>query len=429
MTGSKLKTLHIFENYLPNSQNWAFRAISNLEEAAIYICALEYSNPQFVTSKIDLINLPDYVSPDLIMEGGYRHDSILQKIITKFKRKAKLEKYISYLVEKTKELEIDLIHCHFANIGWSFLSLKKRTGLPMIVSFYGFDYESLPHTYPVWEKRYRELFEKADMFICEGTFGASILKSKGCPDNKIKINHLGVELNKIPFVNRTKKENELKLVQICNFYEKKGHIYAIEAFKKALITCPNMTLTFVGGEHDGIKRDLQKLILKEQLQQKILFIDFIDFSLLYNFLESYQVFIHPSCYAKNKDCEGGAPVVLLDAEATGMPVISTLHCDIPEEVIHNKTGLLTPEKNSDALAESIIRFYKMRNDEYQHFSIEARKHMEEKFNAKRNSTQLRAYYSQFETKSTNASAMHFLALGVKLSTAPCANYVMELCTS
>ena len=187
MEERKLKTLHIFEDYLPNSQNWSFRMLNNLENTEVYVSALEYSNPQFVTSKINLINLPEYVSLDLIRESSYANASLLGKVITKFKRKAKIEKYISYIAANAKKLQIDLIHCHFANIAWSFLHLKKRTGLPFVVSFYGFDYESLPYTYPVWEKRYAELFETADLFICEGAFGASILKSKGCPEEKIKI--------------------------------------------------------------------------------------------------------------------------------------------------------------------------------------------------------------------------------------------------
>ncbi len=61
----------------------------------------------------------------------------------------------------------------------------------------------------------------------------------------------------------------------------------------------------------------------------------------------------PVATLKDMDCEGGAPVVLLDAQATGMPVISTTHCDIPDEVVHGETGLLSPEKDVGALAELI----------------------------------------------------------------------------
>ena len=137
----------------------------------------------------------------------------------------------------------------------------------------------------------------------------------------------------------------MKLVQIASFTEKKGHIYTVKAFAKALNTCPNLALTLVGDDREPIvKKQILDYIQKKHLEKKIKILDFVDFSRLYEFLKDFQVFIHPSCYAKDKDCEGGAPIILLDAQATGMPVISTTHCDIPSEVIHNKTGLAKPRK-------------------------------------------------------------------------------------
>ncbi|HKR03594.1 MAG TPA: glycosyltransferase, partial [Bacteroidia bacterium] len=98
--------------------------------------------------------------------------------------------------------------------------------------------------------------------------------------------------------------------------------------------------------------------------------------------------------------EGGAPVVILDAEATGMPVISTTHCDIPSEVIHKQTGLLSPEKNAIALTESIVRFYRMTNETYKRFSEEARSHIEQNFDTVKNTASLRNIYLEYLHKFT-----------------------------
>ncbi|MEO5571207.1 MAG: glycosyltransferase family 4 protein [Bacteroidia bacterium] len=400
MTEPRLKTLHIFESYLPESQNWAFRFLNNFDASEVYVCAPAYVNPHFVSPKIHLLPIPNYVSSDLMIEGGGQSDSLYDKAIAKLKRKTRFDKYLDYISKKAKELNIDLIHCHFANVGWEFLKLKKLTELPFIVSFYGFDYESLPHNFTEWEKRYQKLFTTADLFICEGPFGASTLKSKGCSEKKIKINRLGVDLKKIPFFQREKKENELRLVQISNFFQKKGQLYTLQAFIQAAKTCTNLSLTFVGSDFENSKIILEKMAAEHHLEDKITFLDFIDFSQLYDFLKSFHVFIQPSCYADNRDCEGGAPVVILDAEATGMPVIATTHCDIPLEVIHKKTGFLTPEKNSFALTESIVRFYRMTNDEYQRFSADARKHIEDNFDAIKNASSLKDIYMQYLSKFT-----------------------------
>jgi len=62
--------------------------------------------------------------------------------------------------------------------------------------------------------------------------------------------------------------------------------------------------------------------------------------------------ILPSVTAQNGDAEG-LGIVLLEAAATGVPVVATRHGGIPEAIAEGDSGLLVPERNSDALAEAI----------------------------------------------------------------------------
>ena len=206
---------------------------------------------------------------------------------------------------------------------------------------------------------------------------------------------LGVDAEAIPFFRRKKSEHELRLLQIATLREKKGHIYTVRSFADALETCPNMSLTIVGSnEHNGVKEEIDRFIDENGISKKVTLMDWIDFSRLHEFMKEYHVFIHPSCYSKERDCEGGAPIVLLDAQATGMPVISTTHCDIPDEVIDCETGLLTPEKDVEALSNSISSFYRMNQLEYGSFAENARSHVLEKYNIRINSAYLRRAYEQ-----------------------------------
>ena len=86
--------------------------------------------------------------------------------------------------------------------------------------------------------------------------------------------------------------------------------------------------------------------------------------------------------------------MLLDAQATGMPVIATTHCDIPDEVIHNETGLLTAERDVEGLVNSIRYFYELDNSQYRFFSVKARKHVAENFDCKQNAAQLKETYDK-----------------------------------
>ena len=145
----------------------------------------------------------------------------------------------------------------------------------------------------------------------------------------------------------------------------KKHIHTLLAFADALKSCPNMHLTLIGNGKNRPK--IMQFLEMNNLKENISVINDISYASLHNFLDDYNVFIHPSCYTDDMDCEGGAPIVLLDAQATGLPIISTKHCDIPDEVSHKKSGFLADE-NNEQFIQILKNFYRMSSLEYIAFS-------------------------------------------------------------
>lgn len=382
---ARMRVLHLFHEYLNITENWAFRIIDNLPDTDAIIGSKHFLKNNFYPSKLSFIEFPVKIIEQ-------NRDRFLIRVFNALVCETLLRLYPWYITKMAGD--VDLIHSHFSFVGWEYRKIAKRLRVPHIVSFYGFDYEWLPHNQPVWRKRYSTLFKEADLFLCEGHHGAQILEKIGCPPDKIKVIRLSVDVERIPFFVRDKRPGELNLLQIASLGEKKGHVYTVQAFMEALKECPDMTLTLVGGDSEGIRVRLHEMLRGTAAENRVFFIDRIDYDHLYEFMRDYDVFIHPSCYSADKDCEGGAPVVLLDAQATGMPIISTTHCDIPDEVAHKITGILTPEKDITALAQSIKRFYEMGSAEYGMFAQAARRHIETNYNAVRNAAELAAVYKQ-----------------------------------
>jgi colanic acid/amylovoran biosynthesis glycosyltransferase len=157
-----------------------------------------------------------------------------------------------------------------------------------------------------------------------------------------------------------------------------------------------MHLTLVGGDcGDGTREKVLKSVQDAGIQDRITLLEAVDFNNLHAFMRDHDVFIHPSCYTEKRDCEGGAPVVLLDAQATGMPVIATRHCDIPDEVVHETTGLLAPEKDTGMLAEHIRTFYHMDADRYRTYCGAARQHVQRSYDVQACGARMRALYAAF----------------------------------
>lgn len=393
----KLKVLHLFNSYLPQTENWAYNLLRYTPDVEVHVFARKFLHNNFYYSSFKFVD--NYLA-------GLHHlkFSFPEKTVWTYLKFAFI-KFISLVLGTEKKIlftyikknKIDFIHAHFADVGWRYLYLAKELKIPYAVSFYGWDYEQLPYLKPRYKKYFKKMFEVASVIICEGPHGAETLIKTGCPSAKIKIVRLGVEVDKIPFFKRTKKPGELKLVQLATFNEKKGHIYSVMAFEQALKTCPDMHLTLAGGEGTEKGRVIEYITMKG-LESKITVLDKVEWTQRFEFLKEFQVFIHPSCYASDMDCEGGAPIVLLDAQATGMPVIATTHCDIPMEVAFEKTGLLSPEKDVVTLSESIQRFYRMEQDGYLAFAMRAREWAGEVFEISRNALDAGTYYRQVTGK-------------------------------
>jgi len=195
------------------------------------------------------------------------------------------------------------------------------------------------------------------------------------------------------YIKRRKQSSEIKLIQIASFTEKKGQLYAVKAFGEALRECPNMHLTLIGdNREDAYQKEVLNLISKYNIETKITVKDFIPYKELTQELSKHHVFIHPSCYAENMNCEGGAPTIIFNAAGSGMPTIGTTHCDIPSLVVNKRTGLLTEEKNIEALSKSISIFYKMEEEEYNSFALASHTHISDNYSIEENAKELSVYY-------------------------------------
>ena len=250
-----------------------------------------------------------------------------------------------------------IVHAHYGVSGYDFLSYKKRLKIPLITTFYGYDVNMLPMLDPRWRIRYQQLFLKGDLFLTEGNFMKSCLVKLGCEEKKVVVQHLGVDLERIRFEPRTYKEGEeLKILISGSFREKKGIPYAIEA------------IGIFGRKHPGVK--IKVTILgdsagqpREEREKKWIFEKIREFGLgevvrhlgyqphavFVEELYKNHIFLSPSVTSSDGDTEGGAPVSIIEASASGMPVISTFHCDIPEVIINDQTGYLVHERDVNSL--------------------------------------------------------------------------------
>jgi colanic acid/amylovoran biosynthesis glycosyltransferase len=246
----------------------------------------------------------------------------------------------------------DILHCHFGPIGLNNLHVKDL-GLPgkFIVTFHGHDvskYISIKG-----DDVYYSLFQKADLLTPVSMFWRDRLVEMGADPSRIIVHHMGIDLDTFTFQPRSLADSsEIRLLTVGRLVEKKGHIYAIQAVAKLIARHPEWKICYniVGsGEEDD---SLRKLIAELGLHDSVHLLGTKVREDVFTYMMDSHIFVLPSVTDSQGDQEG-IPVVLMEAMATGMPVVSTLHTGIPELVQDGVSGYLAPEQDIDGLADRL----------------------------------------------------------------------------
>ncbi len=293
-------------------------------------------------------------------------------------------------------LKGSIIHSHFGFEGWNNLSLVKELNSKHVVSFYGWDVNQLPNMDPIWTSHYNELFSQVDTILCEGEYMAETINRKlGCPKEKIKVHRLGIELEKIPFKPRIwKSDQTLKILLAGRFTEKKGFPIALETISEIKNHYKDIQVTIIGDMSWEIDRKEKERIIEKikenGLIEKTRLLGFLPSSKLFEEAYDHHVFISPSIHAEDGNSEGGAPVTILEMAASGMPIISTNHCDIPGTLGKTNKEFLVSERNVEALTESFLKLLSL--ETWEPIVNENRKHLEENFCVRKQGYKLKEIY-------------------------------------
>ena len=270
----------------------------------------------------------------------------------------------------------DVIHCHFGNRGveaLKYIELGVVTG-KLLVSFHGID--ANVGSIEERQKKYQELFLSNAWFTANTIYTKSKLVQIGCNETRIFQLYVGLRTEDFPFQIRVlPSDGVVNFLTIARLTEKKGLYYSICAFKRVLERGIDASYHIIG---DGeLYNELTALSRELQLVHKITFHGGMDSHNIRKIADCCHIFVLASVQAANGDSEGQG-LVLQEAQAMGMPVISTNHNGIPEGVLEGQSAFLVPERDIDSLAEQMINLaYASHN--WPTIGLSGRKFVEERF--------------------------------------------------
>jgi glycosyltransferase involved in cell wall biosynthesis len=179
-------------------------------------------------------------------------------------------------------------------------------------------------------------------------------------------------------------------VQACRLIEKKGLATTLRAFASFLQRYPRATLAIAG---DGPQlSELRELCCELEIDREVFFTGFLPQEKLSALYAESHLFLHPSELAADGDQEG-VPNSMLEAMASGLPVLATRHGGIPEAVEHGASGLLVPERDHTALSLAMLELA-ADSEKYQQLSLGAARRVAALFDLRVQARVLEDIYSE-----------------------------------
>jgi colanic acid/amylovoran biosynthesis glycosyltransferase len=255
-----------------------------------------------------------------------------------------------------KRNRIKLIHVHMGHNIEDFLLLSERFTLPLVVSFHGSDVYSYAN-YERNKSLCKKLSSGNTLFLVVSNHMKKMLIGFGCSENKIVVHHVGVNLEKFKFKERKIEKGEtLKILCVANFTYSKGIPVLIRSLSEIKKIWPDLELRVVGTETkiDGHKEKniAEELVQELRLQDYVIFRGFKNHNDIQDEYDWAHIFALPSRTAPTGASEG-APTVLMEAQASGLPVVSTYLTGIPEVVLDGVSGYLAREGDAQDLADKV----------------------------------------------------------------------------
>lgn len=282
--------------------------------------------------------------------------------------------YRAFLLALFFDERYDVTLCHFG-FNAKHCSLIKKTGYSgkLIAFFHGSDVTQYPKKYG--ENIYEKVFQYCDSILTISNYFKSKLMRLGCPEDKISIHHMGVNVESFSYARRL-FSNVPKLLILGRLTEKKGHKYAIDAVQMLVEKGYNCKLIIAG---DGeLKGEIVSKVKSLKLDDVVSMVGRVTSDQAIQLYKECDICLVPSVTAVNGDMEG-LPVVIMEALSSGLPVIATNHSSIPEIIEDNKTGFIVKEKDSDMLCSKIIEVFNNYND-ISEVTIQGRGKIEDEFN-------------------------------------------------
>jgi colanic acid/amylovoran/stewartan biosynthesis glycosyltransferase WcaL/AmsK/CpsK len=293
---------------------------------------------------------------------------------------ASTSRFFAYATKTLETPRFDVILAHFGTNAVIAERLRRIGALegPLVSVFHGYDLTRVLGERP--PGYYRSVFEHGELLLPVSRRFADKLVELGAPPERIRVHRMGIDLTRFAFRERSIAQGApIRFVSVCRLVEKKGLEIGMRAMGRARERLGAFEWHIVG--EGPLRERLQALAAELGLAQHAVFHGEQATAQVRSVLEQGHVFLAPSVTGADGDQEG-IPVAIMEALASGLPVVSTLHSGIPELVRDAEMGYLVAEADDAALADALVRLARQPRA-WPSMGARGREHVEREHDAER----------------------------------------------
>jgi len=247
-----------------------------------------------------------------------------------------------------RKYRADVAVAQFGPAGVRIMNACRLVKIPLVVHFRGYD-ASIDSVLEKHQSSYPQMFKSADALIAVSRQIEQWLLSSGAHRNKVHYNPSGVDCDR--FQGSEPDRSDVQFLFVGRFVEKKAPHLLLLSFKQVLDQCPSARLRMVGdGPLLGLCRDLAMAL---KIDYAVTFLGVLGHDDVCAEMKRCRALVQHSLRATNGDCEG-TPNAIMEAGASGLPVVSTRHAGIPDVVVEGATGFLVDERDIEGMASHML---------------------------------------------------------------------------
>lgn len=298
-----------------------------------------------------------------------------------------------YFADLFKARGITHFHVHFANrAAHTAIFIKEISGIPFSISTHGQDFMVDLGS----DELLREICREAEFIANETEFSKGLVRDRA-PQSEAKMLRVfnGMDLANFSTNGSAPANPVPRIVSTGRLIEFKGFHHLIAAASDLKKRGLSFDLEIIG---EGPWRpQLQSLIEHGGVADRVRLLGSLPQEEVFGKLRRADIFTLP-CIIDRNGASDVFPTVILEAMATGKPVVSTRLAGVPEQIDDGKTGLLVTPGNERELADALAKLIDSA-ELRQRFGTAARERIETEFAVDRTVLALKAQFEKF-VKST-----------------------------